>query len=125
MGYRSEVGLVITKEGYERLQAEMAKDASLKTRIENVLDDANKIIQDNKTKDRLYLWEWYKWYDLALDIILNGKIGEDNYLFIRIGEDLGDIQIYGAYFNNSFEFEMKRHLAYTDSGDITTIQAFG
>lgn len=119
MGYRSEVGLAITEVGYKLLQTEMEKDAVLEERLETILNAADRVIEDNKTKDRLYLWEWYKWYDPALDDLLRGKIEEDHYLFLRIGEDYGDVEVYGRYYNNPFELELKRDLEYVDSGNVT------
>lgn len=100
MGYRSEVRIITTKEGYEKLKLYVKEYIENKVKPEeryNLLENCDIEEKDDKM---CYLgWNYIKWYDNCfpeVDAIEDGlnKLEEDDisYRFARIGEDYDDIE---------------------------------
>jgi len=103
MGYRSDVYLRIAEPIVEVIDAARKLDDNL----DKMLSEA----QDGKTD---FYWEWIKWYDTdtgvqAVDSLLD-MLQDDDYGFIRLGEEDGDIDRkgcpveYNMYTNTSVEW---------------------
>lgn len=117
MGYRSEVGLCLTKNGHEALLANLAKvesEPSKATDIATLLKFCNeKREQDGAAA---WIWKWIKWYhefqDVAFIEKLLAKLKEEDYLFIRVGEDDEDVECQGEYWDNPFGMSLVRGVAF-------------
>lgn len=65
-------------------------------------------------EDECWYWEDKKWYEddpinlMVMEVLDN--IEEEDYLFIRLGEDLCDIEVKGTYFDNTFNIRLMRKI---------------
>ena len=88
MGYRSDVFLRIAEPLVEVVQAA----AKLDPKLEEILKEGE---SDHGSKTDFY-WESVKWYDSYPEIqAIEGMLDdldEDDYGFIRLGEEEGDIE---------------------------------
>lgn len=111
MGYHSDVGLVLNKKAAALLKGEMLL-SPLASRIATLLREA--IHYKNEEGDEAYCWYNYKWYgELEEDFIETfGRKLEDStsWLFLRIGEEMTDIQFKGNYWDNPFKLGIERNL---------------
>ena len=106
MGYRSQVGFVVpdTAPKFEEIE-----DACF--------DDVYE-----RDGYRLYAAEWVKWYEdfeivQAVEKYLDKLDEEDryeDYVFVRIGEELADVDERGSMWKNPFEFGWSRQIVYHD-----------
>ena len=116
MGYRSDVRLRTTKEGYEIMKAEIDKcleekkktgDRDFDYEPENLLKTANNTDIDGETVT--VDWTYMKWYDCYVEVMafnsaLHILADKDiDYQFMRIGEDLDDIEEIWSVNNDSFD----------------------
>ena len=113
MGYRSDVRIRTTKEGYEIMKEEI--DKYLNEKVEDNLDytPANLVKHtDNTDIDGNVVtmdWNYIKWYDFFPEImaVINalGILQEKDidYQFMRVGEDLDDIEELWHIENDSFD----------------------
>lgn len=104
MGYRSDVKLVSTKEGWERI-----KRAVTIANLDNTyLVDDELVVPVCNGKYILYEIEWVKWYDsyAEVDAFMHALflLEHDNipYNFIRVGEDWGDIEEHSNTMYNKY-----------------------
>lgn len=99
MGMISDVGLVISKAAYEHMTE--LDDWGL---ISKVFEDADK--KEERDTHKLFLWESIKWYecdeDVAQLMLALKKTDLENYLFIRVGSRMNDIEVLGELFENLF-----------------------
>ena len=110
MGYRSDVRIVVTKEGYKKLEKFVNEYIQEQYNILN-----NKDIE-KITEEYHYLgWNHIKWYEgingyEAINAIMKGLdyLAENDfsYRFARIGEDYDDIE------ERSFDSEEEEYLEY-------------
>ena len=73
MGYRSEVGLVLTRAGVDVLNKKLAgPEVSEETRkeVESLLAYAAYHYTDSESGAEVWLWDWIKWYPDYQDIAL-------------------------------------------------------
>ena len=120
MGYRSDVRLRTTKEGYEIMKAEIDKyleekkktgDRDFDYEPENLLKTANNTeIENNGNIDIVTVdWTYMKWYDyyvevMAFDHALHILADKDiDYQYMRMGEELDDIEEKWSINNDSFD----------------------
>jgi len=97
MGYRSDVRIVISKEGYEKLKEFVKEYLKDDDEICNLLEECD-IKQEGKKQ--YYLgWNYVKWYeDIYKDAesIMEGlnylRENEYSYRYMRIGESYDDIE---------------------------------
>ena len=109
MGYRSDVRIITSKKGYERLQKHVEKYIKDKKVDYNLLENADLRFVSNKGV--LIGWncvKWYEWSDYHdVDSIMNGleKLEEENYSYryARIGENYDDID--EMYYDSTKEGE--------------------
>lgn len=101
MGYRSDVRIIVSKEGYEELK-EYVKEQALKYATEdydyNLLNHTFRKYTKDNGDQVLLCWEYLKWYDMNEDvkIIMNALDFLDekgySYRYARIGENMDDIE---------------------------------
>lgn len=100
MGYRSDVKIITTKEGWNMLDSVVRKMAGITPAnqyTETWLTDESHttIIARNYV---LGEWEWFKWstwddeVDVFMDTLNDLEEKEEPYRFVRIGEDYNDIE---------------------------------
>lgn len=95
MGYRSDVRIITSKEGYEKLN-EFVEQYLKDTEADNLLKDCD---IENIGKEQCYFgWNNVKWYEndfKDVDAIMEGlnHLGENeySYRYMRIGESYEDI----------------------------------
>ena len=104
MGYRSDVALVLSKEAAallkKRLEAATPDERYL-------LDNPDRYEVDGKTEEALWRWHYVKWYEefdevAFIDNFLK-ELSDDDYLFVRLGENFDDIELRGDFWGNVFE----------------------
>ena len=126
MGYRSDVGLALTKEGVEALENRLASpetDEEARRRISEFFDYADKHAKDEERGHEAWYWSWYKWYPddpvcfPEVDFVekLMAELVDDNFRFIRIGEYYDDIEVRGCFWENPFDMEVKRHIGFSEA----------
>jgi hypothetical protein len=113
MGYRSDVRIRTTKEGYEIMKEEIDKylnekvEDNLDYTPENLVKHTDNIDDDGEvvTMD----WNYVKWYDFFPEIMaVSNALGilqekDIDFQFMRIGEDLDDIEEKWSINNDSFD----------------------
>lgn len=107
MGYRSQVAIAIKTKIYHKHENELREamkdcDALLKTEIAYVIS-----------------WEYVKWYDSypsvsSIEAVL-AKLDEEDYGYLRIGEDSGDVEEKGSPWD--FDIQINRCIAGLDDGE--------
>lgn len=111
MGYRSEVRIVTTKEGFQSLKNHVEDYIKSKKGDTdyNLMKSLDINYESKDGKIRYFGWSWVKWYDgdyVEVDAVVSGldKLEEEDisYRFSRQGEDLSDIdkQSYDSEKNN-------------------------
>lgn len=102
MGYYSDVKVITTKEGWERLDKAVRKAMGITAKNEKKsywLTDQNHYKLLKKGKYVLAEWKDVKWYDWGTTDVSTfmqelHNLGEDDipYEFMRVGEDYDDIE---------------------------------
>ena len=121
MGYRSDVGLVLNRHGVTVLNNRLkAADLSRseKDDIRDLLRMADEHHKDANSGSEVWKWNCIKWYDSELYFFKEIKfiadtiktLSEEDYRFIRIGEDYADVEVLGSYWDNPFGLDIERTL---------------
>ena len=115
MGYRSDVGLALSKVGAVSLQKKLValdQDSETFFKVTELLKYAHKHMKHEETGSELYLWDYLKWYDSYSDVRfiedLMGELEDEEFLFLRIGEDMNDNEEKGSFWDNPFELSILR-----------------
>ena len=115
MGYRSDVGLALSKVGADSLQKKLSsldKDSETFFKVTELLKYARKHMKHEETGSELYLWDYLKWYDSYSEVRfiedLMGELEDEEFLFLRIGEDMNDNEEKGSFWDNPFELSILR-----------------
>lgn len=122
MGYRSDVALVLTKQGVDALKNEISKlDINSEERkcVAEFLANPDKHIADPSDGSELWYWEDIKWYSDYLDVaflenFMLEKVNEEDFRFIRIGEDYEDAAVEGWFCNDSFDLHLSRSIKFSE-----------
>ena len=111
MGYRSDVRIITSKKGYEKLQNHVKKYLKSKKEDYNLLENADlRFVSNNGVLIGWNCIKWYEWSDYHdVDAIMDGldKLKEEDfsYRYARIGESYEDIdEVY--YDSNKYEDEL-------------------
>ena len=126
MGYRSEVGLALTRLGVETLEKRLASpehDGEVRKRIREFLDNAEKHAKDEKSGEEAWYWDSLKWYTddpehfPEVDFIekLLAELAYEDFRFIRIGEDYEDTEMRGGFWENPFDMELERYISFSEA----------
>jgi len=115
MGYRSDVGLALSKIGASRLQEKLNsldKNSEAFFNVTELLGYAYKHLKHEESGAELYLWDYLKWCDSFSDVRfiedLMLELEDDDFLFLRIGEDMNDNEEKGSFWDNPFELSILR-----------------
>lgn len=113
MGYYSEVGLALTAKGHEKLTSTLAAetDDAVRHDVTSLLRHADRQYGIPGGEHAWY-WSWLKWYpdfrEVAWLETLLHTLEQEDWYFIRIGEDHDDCTVAGGYADNSFGMELSR-----------------
>lgn len=117
MGYYSETALVFTAKGAETMRSmidEQQLGMALRTR--NFLEEAMYAV-DSKSRAEFFHWDSIKWYQMFEEIACINSVMEElddeDFLFIRIGEDFEDLEIQGRYWENPFNLDVVRTVEFS------------
>ena len=130
MGYRSDIRIVTSKEGFEKLQEFVRNHLKKNKENYNLLEECD-IKQEGKNQC-YFGWNWVKWYEhdypevVAIMEGLN-HLGENeySYRYMRIGESYEDIeeQSYDGEKENEIDLEYPNMLReFDDEYIIQSIQ---
>lgn len=126
MGYRSDVGIALTKKGIAMLQDKLASQEiseELRARVKELLAHADRHYTDASSGAEVWYWEWIKWYDCYpvgyqdISFIMDAlnELDDEDYRFIRIGEEYDDTEVSGGFWENPFDFELTRSMTLSAS----------
>lgn len=118
MGYYSDVAVAFTKEGYEKFITYYNQNFLLhKNELKNELEyyeDERRIMNNPEyvaeNGEVFFYFPEIKWYKTRLEIqiimeALN-QLDKNEYLYIRLGEDVDDIEKLGRFYKNSFSLKL-------------------
>ena len=121
MGYYSDVALALTKNAHLKMTEQLSsKDENDKTRqeVERLLAYAGKALSDANTGAKCWLWREIKWYiddpvyfpevDFIEDLL--AELDEEDFYFVRIGEESDDQEIRGIWWDNPFGMRLEREI---------------
>ena len=115
MGYRSDVGLALTKEAVTTLHHNLNKMDKNSIGYQNVIYMLSYPEQHHADADSgadVYLWSSLKWYHGYPEIDffeeLMDSLEPEQYFFCRIGENLDDAKERGEFWDNPFNLEILR-----------------
>ena len=118
MGYYSDVALCLTKNGMDQLksalvQAERNNPENFAAIKMLIAGEPSKI--DEGSGSVVFLWEGEKWYaefdEVAFVATLMDSLPDEDFLFIRLGEDYDDIETRGSYWCNPQRVRITREIA--------------
>jgi hypothetical protein len=123
MGYQSDVTLALPVSFDQQLRADVHL-LSAKQLLTQADEIHGKLYQDRPFV--LYQWQAIKWYDWEPSIAqlttflqtLTRDDGNDDYALILIGEEIGDIEIYGNL--SSFGLSIVRTVTTTNNNEKET-----
>ena len=119
MGYYSDVALCLTKNGMDQLKTALAEAernnpdsfATIKILIGG---EPSKI--DEGSGSAVFLWEGEKWYaefdEVAFVAKLTDSLPDQDFRFIRLGEDYDDIETRGSFCGKPFGMYVERKIAF-------------
>lgn len=106
MGYHSEVVITLSEKAKKLLEEKLNNlSEEEKENMEDIFSCSNAhFIHESGAE--LYHWEWIKWYNSYPEVafvenFLN-DLDDEDYCFLRIGEDLGDIEQQGFFYDDPF-----------------------
>lgn len=115
MGYRSDIGLALTQSAVQRMHQKLNaldKESEEFSAITDFIIYADKHYEDANSGAEVYLWNYVKWYDDFKEASfleeLMQELNDQDYLFIRIGEDYDDTEVQGYFWDNSFGLKLSR-----------------
>ncbi len=110
MGYRSDVGLVLSATGFSHL---LGKGNKL---INECLESADKVEKNADSGEHLYIWTYVEWSmnngGIAQLMIALDSVDNNDYAYVKLGEDSTDIEAQGNLWDNDFGFGYIRKLQY-------------
>ena len=108
MGYYSDVAIAMTKKAAALLKAKLTATQGAEKR--NLFDHPAQHTIDETTGEELWRWNYVKWYDgyPAVDFVTGflRELDDEDFVFIRVGEDVGDIERYGCFWQNAFGLDV-------------------
>src|SRR5574344_1352952 len=105
MGYRSDVRIITSKKGFDKLKKYVEKDLSKETDSDKKYNLLENLDLDYKNSySRYFGWNNIKWDFYNSDVVMNGldylEENDYSYKYSRIGESLDDCE---EYCSDSFE----------------------
>ena len=120
MGYRSDIGLALTQKAVQILHQKLNaldKNSEAFSVITDFFTYADKHFEATDSGSEVYLWEYVKWYQEFPDVEFVEKLLSEldwsDFLFVRIGDDLDDIETRGCFWDNPFDLGISRSITIT------------
>lgn len=120
MGYYSDVCLALNKIGVATLKEKMTSENTseeVRSEVEYLLDHADHHADAGNGAE---CWKWadVKWYDCdpkyypEVDFIekLMLELPEEDYRFMRVGEDYDDLEVKGYFLDEPFGLTLRREI---------------
>ena len=117
MGYSSRIGICMSQDAAIQLETKIKLLCQpLQEDLTSLFEGADVIKQDDDA--RAWYWDGFRWYSSDRDIaFLEAYICEldwDQYLYIRVGEDLSDIDYHGGLWDNPFGMCLTRGIEFDE-----------
>lgn len=119
MGYYSEVGLVLSKKGMEQFQEKIDSIDPNSETYQNLcalISNSDVSTEPLDSGEKLFHWDWIKWYESFSEIAffetLMDDLDPEDFLFLRVGESIEDVEEKGAFCDNSFNFNLIRSITF-------------
>lgn len=100
----------------------VAQETSEETRreVQDLLSQADSHYTDSNSGAAVWHWAWSKWYsdfpEVAFVESLMHEMNDEDYRFIRIGEDYDDTEVRGCFWENPFGMELNRSIELGKAG---------
>lgn len=120
MGYYSEAALCLTKNGISSFNSNLAKESeAVRKSVDSLFNYATKHGNDPDSGFVCWHWQSVKWYEYDpkyfpdIDFVERQMtiLDEEDYYFIRIGEDYEDTEVRGLAWDNPFGINLCREIA--------------
>ena len=119
MGYYSDVALCLTKNGMEQLKTALSEAERNNHRnfaAIKMLIGGEPSKTDEGSGSAVFLWEGKKWYaefdEVAFVAKLTDSLPDQDFRFIRLGEDYDDIETRGSFCGKPFGMYVERKIAF-------------
>lgn len=117
MGYYSDVALVLSAHATAKLLTYMKNKPQNNINI-NLINHPEKHLKDSSGEE-LFYWESVKWYEDFPEVQWIEKfinsLKQDEYLFIRVGEFIDDVEELGTFYSNPFDVRFSRQIIFRES----------
>ena len=121
MGYYSDIGLALAVNGVTELHKrldDMGSNSQTRQDILGFLSSAEHHYTDTETKAEVWYWKSVKWYigdpkyypEVDFVESMLADLDEDDFRFIRIGDDYDDTEVRGYFWDNPFDLELARSI---------------
>jgi len=117
MGYYSDAGLALSRRGIEKLEANLSiADSRIQEEVENLFKYADEHFEDSATGAKIWHWKDIKWYtgeperfpEINFLEEFIDELDDEDFRFIRIGEEYDDNETRGAFWEETFELRIMR-----------------
>ena len=117
MGYYSDVALVLSAHATAKL-FKYTKSKPQNNINTNLINHPEKHLKDSSGAEFFY-WESVKWYEDFPEVQWIEKfinsLKQDEYLFIRVGELIDDVEELGTFYSNPFDVRFSRQILFRES----------
>lgn len=121
MGYYSDVCLLLNKNGVAILKEKLSSPDicdTTRSEVKSLLADADRHLVDTDSGAECWKWDDVKWYsgdpkyypDVDFIEKLMLELPEEDFRFMRVGEDYDDLEANGYYLDDPFVLTLRREL---------------
>lgn len=117
MGYYSDVALVLSAHGIAKLSTYTKGTPKNNTNI-RLINHPDKHLVDSSGAE-LFYWNSVKWYEdfpevQWIETFIN-SMKQEEYLLIRVGEFIDDVEEQGTFYSNPFDVRFSRQIIFCES----------
>ena len=117
MGYYSDVLLVLSTQGIAKLST-YTKSISKNNTNTYLINHTEKHLISSSGEE-LFYWKSVKWYEDFSEVQWIEKfinsLELNEYLFIRVGEFIDDVEELGTFYSNPFDVRFSRQIIFRES----------
>ena len=123
MGYQSDVGLVLSKDGVKFLIKSLddISNSSIRQDVLTLLSEYADEHYIHVDGTEMWIWNGIKWYPDydSVSFIENftSHIPSEQFLLVRIGEAQDDVESEGTFWDNPFDMGISRTITFTVNTD--------
>lgn len=114
MGYYSDIAFVLSPEAAQKLDHLLRQEAEDSDNTQAIR--YAETTRESADGSRLYYWDLVKWYpefpEIAWIEDFRDSLPSDDFLFIRLGEYLNDVEELGTYYGNPFGVSVHREITF-------------